>query len=243
MLHACSWCASTEVPPLSGTIHVVPPPGVEPNCSFIRPDGAISGMNRLLLPLLAAALCGVALSAELSGSQLLETEAFSGKDSDGLPAVYAVAAVLDGQPLSLLPSVPAYADCATACRLNGSCTVFLFCGAQVRDRLPAAAAAEHRRRLAGTSTPTPALAAAAGWLRHARQQHPARPGVPAADGHQLHAGAQRGGPRRGRGRRPVAGVGCGAEELRPARLRHHCLHHWLCLHGKVPACLSTIIHA
>lgn len=202
-------------------------------------------MSGLLLPLLAAALCGVALAAELSGSQLLETEAFSGKDSDGLPAVYAVAAVLDGEPLALLPGVPAYADCATACRLNGSCTVFLFCGSQVRDRPPAAAAAaaEHRRRLAGTSTPTPALAAAAGWLRHAGQQHHAHPGVPAADGHQLHACAQRGGPRRGRGRRPAAGVGCAAEELRPARLaasRPHRLDRWVCLHRMVPACLSAI---
>lgn len=67
-----------------------------------------------------------------AASSLGSTEAFSGKDSDGQPAVFAVGVELAGAPLATLPALPAYAACAAACRLNATCSSFMYCGAQVR---------------------------------------------------------------------------------------------------------------
>ncbi len=107
-------------------------------------------MRRLLFHLLAAAAVGTALAAEGRGSVLGSTEAFIGQDSEGQPAVYAVGLVLDGEPLASLAAVPAYADCATACRADAECTVFLHCGAQVRHGDPSHRC--RRRRLATRRT-------------------------------------------------------------------------------------------
>lgn len=91
-------------------------------------------MRLLLTALLVAAFAGVALGESPAASSLGSTEAFKGKDSEGQPAVFAVGLVLGGEPLATLPALPAYADCATACRLNATCSSFLYCGAQVRHR-------------------------------------------------------------------------------------------------------------
>lgn len=86
-----------------------------------------------------------------AASSLGSTEAFSGKDSDGQPAVFAVGVELAGAPLATLPALPAYADCAAACRLNATCSSFMYCGAQVRKpyslgKVSCCSAALSRRR-------------------------------------------------------------------------------------------------
>lgn len=88
-------------------------------------------MKGIIFPLLVAV--GLALAAEGSGSVLGSTEAYSGQDSEGQPAVYAVSVLLDGALLASLAAVPGYAECATACRLSRECKAFMYCGAQVRD--------------------------------------------------------------------------------------------------------------
>ena len=94
-------------------------------------------MKGLLLPLLAT-LWGAALAAEAQGPSLGMTEAFAGQDSDNQPAVFAVGVALAGDPLESQQAVPAFADCATACRLNGECATFMYCGELVsRQRVGA----------------------------------------------------------------------------------------------------------
>lgn len=99
-----------------------------------------------------ASPCPSSLAGPLTAaSSLGSTEAFSGKDSDGQPAVFAVGVELAGAPLATLPALPAYADCAAACRLNATCSSFMYCGAQVRNpyslgKVSCCSAALSRRR-------------------------------------------------------------------------------------------------
>lgn len=153
-------------------------------------------MRGIILPLAAAALLPGVLAAELRGSGLGLTEALAGQDSAGAQAVYSVGVLLDGDPLASLGAVPTYADCATACRLNGECTSFAFCGAEVRQSSTLApqsiaAAACAGRRLAHVSRLNPGPAIGAGWLPDAGQRNPWFSGVPAADSCGVQAGARR----------------------------------------------------
>ncbi|KAI7845591.1 hypothetical protein COHA_000878 [Chlorella ohadii] len=93
-------------------------------------------MKGIIFPLLVAAAVGLALAAEGSGSVLGSTEAYSGQDSEGQPAVYAVSVLLDGALLASLAAVPGCAECATACRLSRECKAFMYCGAQAACVLP-----------------------------------------------------------------------------------------------------------
>lgn len=126
-------------------------PNSPPASAFLFRNDA--GMRSTLFTLAAAALLRGVLAAELRSSVLGLTEALAGQDSAGAPAIYSVGVLLGGEPLSSLGAVPTYADCASACRLNGECTAFAFCGAEVRQGSaclhralppPARAAALHR---------------------------------------------------------------------------------------------------
>lgn len=132
----------------------------------------MKGIVWCALALLGAVdLWDAALAAQAQASGLGLTEAFAGKDSQGLPAVFALGLVLAGAPLDSRSAVPAYEDCATACRLDGACVTFMYCGEPVRlgHRVPARATAA-AAGLAPLTRSQPVLPTLpAGWLHAAGQ--------------------------------------------------------------------------